>query len=182
MQKAATPSLHFRSYSASTSCLVGGSSSLAGVSIDFPTEDCSFTLAEAAAGIEIPYDVVIDSAVSGVSSDAQDAGGCDQPGPSGMRDFAQLGGSGQNYCLCDTGFCPPPVPSTTTLVPGVYGSVFSWEGRNWNGPSDTVNPQGAPFPAGTYTLTISIEGSVEDSSSTNPPYTVVGTLEIVLTP
>ena len=59
--------------------------------------------------------------------------------------FEQLAGNGQSYCLCDTGLCGPASLPPVTLRAGNYAGAFSWDGKNWNGPSDTDNPKGAPF-------------------------------------
>ena len=36
---------------------------------------------------------------------------------------------------------------------------FPWDGRNWYGPSDTGNPKGPAFPAGSYVLELSAQGT-----------------------
>jgi hypothetical protein len=135
------------------SCSPQVTSSLPGVRIDFqPPTRCTFTLAEARAGISIPYDVIIANDVPNVIPSAADDGKCATPDPSGLIVFERISGSNQNYCLCDTGRCPTdPFPSAT-LRAGRYGGVFSWDGTNWNGPSDFGIPKGPPFPAGSYTL------------------------------
>jgi hypothetical protein len=35
-----------------------------------------------------------------------------------------------------------------------------WDGRNWFGPSDTFSPEGDPFPAGDYSLDVTIDGAL----------------------
>ena len=60
--------------------------------IQFKGERCRFTLAEAAAGLVIPYQVLVQSAWEGVIPQPQDAGGCDQPGPAGLIPFERLSG------------------------------------------------------------------------------------------
>ena len=130
----------------SNGCAVTSQSSLAGVSIVFRAPIvCSFTLAEAQAGISIPYDVVVAQDVAGVTPLPQDGGQCGQPGASGLIVFEQLAGSGQKYCLCDTGLCMPPQGSAVTLHAAEYPASFKWDGRNWNGPSDTGNLRALRF-------------------------------------
>jgi hypothetical protein len=159
-------------------CTVTSTSSLPGVSIVFHDPVvCEFTIAQAQAGISIPYDVVIASDVTGVVPEPQDGGKCGQPASSGLILFERLGGGGQSYCLCDTGLCLPTTPPPTTLHAGTYASAFSWDGKNWGGPSDTGNPQVAPFPPGDYTLTVSATGTRGGAS-----FAVSGTLDIHLTP
>jgi hypothetical protein len=159
-------------------CQFTGGSDLAGVTIEFPEPvRCSYTLAEAAAGITIPYDVVIAMDVDGVVSMPQDAGMCQSPGASGLAVFERLNGNGQGYCLCDVGLCPGMTMSVT-LRAGRYHQAFKWDGRNWGGPSDTGNPEGPPFPAGAgYVLLLSAKGAVQGT-----PFNVQASLSITLTP
>ncbi len=162
----------------SSGCAVTGASSLPGVSIAFRLPvTCTFTVAQALAGIAIPYDVVVANDVAGVILTARDAGGCGQPGNSGLIVFEQLAGNGQSYCLCDTGLCGPAALPPVTLHAGSYAGAFSWDGKNWNGPSDTGNPKGAPFPPGTYALTLRATGTSGGSI-----FAVSATLAIRLTP
>lgn len=42
------------------------------------------------------------------------------------------------------------------LAPGRYEGTFDWPGRQWDGPSDTGNPLGDPFPAGDYAVHASL--------------------------
>lgn len=159
-------------------CSVTSSSSLPGVSIVFRAPvTCTFTLAQTQAGIMIPYDVVVAADVANVVSAPQDAGGCGAPGQSGLILFEQLGGGGQSYCVCDTGLCAPGSRPPVTVHAGTYGGSFSWTGRNWGGPSDTGNPMGAVFPAGSYALTVSARG-IQGAAS----FAVTTTLTIQLTP
>jgi hypothetical protein len=162
----------------SSGCAVTGASSLPGVSIAFRMPvTCTFTAAQALAGIAIPYDVVVTNDVAGVILTPRDAGGCGVPGNSGLIVFEQLAGNAQSYCLCDTGLCGPSSLPPVTLHPGSYAGAFSWDGKNWNGPSDTGNPKGAPFPPGTYTLSVRATGTSGGSI-----FVVSATLAIRLTP
>jgi hypothetical protein len=155
---------------------MGGLSDLAGVSIDFPEQRCVFTLAEAAAGIGIDYQVVVEAPVAAVTTRPQDAGGCDTAGDSGLILFEDLAGSGERYCICNTGLCPG-ADVTSDLAAGSYPSQFTWMGRNWSGPSDTGMPMGAPFPPGSYTLTVSAVGEHGGA-----PIRIEGTFTIHLIP
>jgi hypothetical protein len=162
-------------------CVTSGSSSLPGVTIDFPAQRCSFTLAEASAGITFHYDVIV--AMDGISvvPQPEDAGGCDSAGPSGLIPLSTVSGGGQSYCLCDVGFCAPPSMTPVTLAMGTYPDSFTWDGKNWGGPSDTGNPKGPAFPPGHYTLTVSAKGQVEMPGPA-APFVVTGTLDIEITP
>jgi hypothetical protein len=162
-------------------CVKSSQSNLPGVSIDFVDPSCRFTLAQAAAGIQIGYDVEVAQDLSGVVPLPQDDGHCGAPGSSGLIVFEQLDGNGQRYCLCDTGLCPAPLTTAVTLQAGSYPSTFSWKGRNWTGPSDTSNPMGAPFPAGSYLLHVSAHG-LWRSPNGDQNFAVVATLGITLVP
>ena len=138
---------------------------------------CVFTLAQARAGISVPYDIVIAHTVTGVVATPQDAGGCDRAGASGLIPFAELTGGGQRYCLCDTGLCMAPSMTPVTLAAGTTSAQFTWDGVNWTGPSDTGNPKGPAFPASSYTLRISATGRVNGNA-----FTVAATYPITLVP
>jgi hypothetical protein len=140
-------------------CMFTGSSSLPGARIEFPPQRCTYTLAEAAAGIAIVHRVIIDQVIDNVIPRTPDAGNCAVPTASGLILFEDLGGDGQRYCLCDVGLCPPPPGAPTQLQPGSYDTSFVWDGVNWAGPSDTGNPKGPPFPPGNYQLDVSAQGT-----------------------
>lgn len=142
------------------SCAGVGSSTLDGACIWFPEPAGSFTLAEAGAGIEIPYVVFVDAELPDVVPRSQDAGDCFNPGESGLTLFEDLGGGEQRYCLCDEGLCAPQTTEPRTIPAGRTAQSFVWTGVNWWGASDTDNPYGPPFPAGTYTLEVSAVGTV----------------------
>lgn len=158
-------------------CIMTSTSSLPGVTIAFRAPvDCIFTLAQAAAGISIPYDVIVANDVANVVPTPQDVGHCERPGASGLILFERLASAWQNYCVCDTGYCGGGYLPAETLRAGTYGSAFAWDGKNWGGPSSTHNPEGAPFPAGVYTLVVSATGTYWGST-----FTVSATLAIRLT-
>jgi hypothetical protein len=167
---------------APVNCASTSQSDLSGAHVTIDSSRCVFTLAEAAAGITIGYDVVIDAAIPGIVSNPQDDGHCGRADASGLIPFASLaGGMAQRYCMCDVGLCPTPSGSPVTLVAGRYAHSFQWDGRNWTGPSDTARPEGAPFPAGTYTLTVSAVGT-QPADGASVPFSVMGTLTITLVP
>ncbi len=132
-----------------------GSSSLPGVSLDLTGNRCSYTLAEVAAGVEFVYRVVVDGDLAGVQMLST---GCNVPGSSGLIVQENIGGGGQNYCVCDRGKCGA-TSYESNLVAGTYEARFAWEGVNWYGPSDTGNPYGPPFPPGTYQFTVTATGT-----------------------
>jgi hypothetical protein len=158
-------------------CAPTSASTLPGAHIDFTNTQCSFSLSDPVAHVDFTYNVVVDQDVAGVVPQPQDAGGCGAPGPSGLIVFESVGGGGQNYCLCDTGLCAPPGGMPVTLKQGTYPATFSWDKRNWSGPSDTGNPEGPPFPVGDYTVSVSAVGSY-----TGAAFNVSASLPIQLVP
>ncbi len=156
-------------------CEGTGESSLTGVSIEFPPQPCTFTLAEAAAGLKFDYSVEIAGELSGVTRDSNTT--CGEPGASGLIVSYSITGGDQGYCLCDSGLCPGPDPTPVTLAPGSFPDFADWNGTNWNGPSDTNNPYGPPFPPGDYTLRVAAIGTVDGAA-----YEVVCELPITLVP
>ena len=160
-----------------TTCEASAASTLPGVTIVLSSAACTFTLAEAAAGIAIPYSVVVTQPVAGVLPRPQDSGQCGQPGPSGLIVFERLTGGDEGYCICDTGLCMGPSDEPVDLDAGVYPGSFAWDGHNWAGPSDTGNPKGAPFPPGDYVLTVSAKGEL---AAGDEPFEVVGTMTLHL--
>ncbi len=168
---------------APASCVLDTTSTLPHVHIDFESTRCVFTLAQAAAKISIAYDLIVDQDVPGFQLTSAYSPPYYSTGAS-TGDLAiseVLSGGGQQYCLCDEGLGPATCPTSdggTTAPPagtsgpcppitipaGTYPRVFTWDGRNWNGPSDTGNPEGAPFPAGDYELAVTTDpGSIGDA-------------------
>jgi hypothetical protein len=171
------------------SCDGPAASDLPGVSLAFPDAPCAYTLATVAVGIEIAYQEVIAAGVSGVHPTQKDDGRCGQPDDAGLIVSYSISGAGQNYCLCDTGLCAPPPIFNTAPVAGTHDRQIPWDGRNWSGPSDTNNAEGAAFPPGTYTLTLTAVGTHGASpdaavadSGTDSPFTVTATRYLTITP
>ncbi|MGE0549768.1 MAG: hypothetical protein AB7O24_19480 [Kofleriaceae bacterium] len=151
---------------------------LPGVRIEVHPEKWSYTLDEVAAGISIPYRVVVDQPINNVISGDH----CIEPGQSGLRLQQRVIGSGQSYCDCDHGVCPTQDPDPVTLMPGVYEEApLEWTGRNWGGPSDFGDPMGPPFPAGSYNVKITTFGKVTDVHGGIHEYELVASCPIELT-
>jgi hypothetical protein len=169
--------------SATGSCSVGGSSSLDGVHIDFPADvPCRFTRAQAAAGIAIPYALVIDADVPRVTRETSGIANC-YPVTDDLFTFEELSGNQQRYAIEDVGLCAPMNPQPMTLSAGRHEHTFDWDGVNWSGPSDTGVPKGPPFPAGVYTLRVRAAGTTTSSGGgAMRPFEVIRTLEITLVP
>jgi hypothetical protein len=97
----------------------------------------------------------------------------------------KLADNGQSYSMFDVGGCVfGPDGSNdhpTTIKAGTYPRKMHWDGRNWTGPSDTNNREGAPFPAGTYTFQVDAQGT-QPSDAGAIPYEVQGKMTVVLEP
>jgi hypothetical protein len=162
------------------SCVLDTSSTLPHVHIVFHVPSCDFTLAQAAAKISIDYDLVVDQDVPGFVPAAPYWYGSSA---ANLVLNEVVSGGGQSYCLCDQGLPYPQCPTddgglsypdggpsgacpAITIPTGTYHRVFTWDGRNWMGPSDTSNPEGPPFPAGDYQLVVSTSpGSIGDAGA-----------------
>jgi unsaturated rhamnogalacturonyl hydrolase len=145
------------------------------VKLELPAEGYSFTLAEVAKGITIPYTITVAQDYPGVIVQQYTPSANDQPGPSGLMPHTSISGNGQRYDLLDFGLRVPRAEVATTIKKGTYECAFAWDGRNWAGPSDTMNPKGAPFPAGTYDVKVTIRGKVGTT-----PYEITQTTKLVL--
>jgi hypothetical protein len=176
------------------SCVLSSTSTIPGVHIEFPAQDCAFTLARAAQGVVFHYDVVVDEALAGYVSRPSTSGVLHYAGQAiaGLHVDAVITGAGQRYCVCDQGgpgpFCDLPDGGSgfgdwnqtcppLTVRQGVWhvawpsllydDGPFAWHGRNWDGPSDTLNPEGAPFPPGDYELQVTIAGQLVRDGGTS---------------
>jgi hypothetical protein len=68
-----------------------------------------------------------------------------------------IGAGDIRYCMCDVGCCAPDTARSETLAAGTFEQVIVWPGRQWDGPSDTDEPLGAPFPEGDYDVSVTFE-------------------------
>jgi hypothetical protein len=179
-------------------CSISTASSLPGVTLRFTGSVCTFTLAQAAAGLSIPYELVVDHDIPGTYPHRQYSGNCNIPDPNVLAPFESLIGNGQQYALFEFGLpcfdaganTEPPV----TVTKGTFSGTFTWAGRNYGGPSDTNRQPGPPFPIGDYTLTVDATGTVDTSFGANDggagdagggvrtPYDVNAVSHLVLVP
>lgn len=160
-------------------CEGDSESTLPGVRICFPPQQTSFTLAEAQAGVEFQYDVIVDADLDDLQPEPGDGGSCDEPDASGLYTLGRVEGADDSYCVCDVGLCPCCDFPVITLLAGTYPDTFAWNGVNWGGPSDTNTPFGPPFPPGDYTVTITAKGLWSPRGVENV-FVVQGTLPITL--
>jgi hypothetical protein len=140
-------------------CNGPASSNLPGVSFTFPGDRCSYTLAEAAAGITVPYQLSIAADLTGVIPYPSDYGNCQEPDGTGLDVGFVISGTDRMYCICDVGLCDWPLPPPTSPRAGTYLGEIQWDGRSWRGPSDAPSPEGPAFPPGTYNLTLTARGA-----------------------
>jgi hypothetical protein len=172
-------------------CEVTEVSTLPHVRIVARPSTCTFTLAQAKAGISIPWDLVIDQSVDGFTPLQPYSYG---PDLANLDLQAILSGNGQRYCVCDQGLpygmCPlsdggTALPNGATCRPvtlpaGTWPRAFTWDGRNWNGPSDTFEMKGPAFPPGVYGLKISTApGSLDGGGAS---LSASSTVQITLVP
>jgi hypothetical protein len=162
-------------------CSGAASSDLPGVSLAFGAARCSFTQTEVAAGVRVPYEVVIAQDLSGVHPTPTDEGNCGEPDASGLIVGFEITGVGQHYCLCDVGFCPAGQVFATSPRRGSTAGTIDWDGTNWRGPSDVPSPKGPLFPPDVYTITLAAEGTYDGAAGTTP-FRVTATRTITITP
>lgn len=160
-------------------CAATVQSSLNGVSIVVTAPVCEFTLAEARAGIALPYEVHVTEPIE-IKPAPQDAGGCGQPNAAGLIVFERLEGKDLVYDEFDTGLCAGRARPWATVAPTVHRANFVWDGRAWRGPSDTDLPKGEAFTPGTYTLTLKAIGTRRQGQSEGP-FEVETSVPIILT-
>ena len=156
-------------------------STFGGVSLRFVSPRCRFTLAEAAAGLDFQYELIVDKDVPGVIPISGDNNHCEGPDPSGLSLFARVSGGNESWCRCDVGRCQPAPMIVGSIVGGRYPYKLRWAGRNWSGPSDFGQMEGAAFPAGTYDVLVAASGTYM-AGAQMLPFTVRDVLTIKLAP
>jgi hypothetical protein len=149
------------------------------VRIEFPEKGYVFTTAEAAKGVKIEYRIVVDQDFPNLIPMPHGPSSATPPGPSGLYPLERIAGNGQMYCLLDFGLGPPPKEFIKPVKTGTYVHSFTWDGRNWGGPSDTGQPKGPPFPPGEYTLTITLHGK-NMTDAGKQPYQITKSVKLVL--
>jgi hypothetical protein len=155
-------------------------STLPGVHFDLSGNRCSYSLSEAAAGVQFVYRVVVDASVTDATTTPASQASCAGPDASGLIVEPTVGGGGQSYCMCDCGL-GLGASATATLLPGTYVGHFAWDGTNWTGPSDFGNPHGPAFPAGSYQFQVRVDGTAPAPGG-SAPFTMTGLVQFDLTP
>lgn len=140
---------------------VADSSSLAGVSIVMPEQQCSWTAQALSQGIVVRYSLQVDRDVAGLTPIPQDMGGCQRPRIPGVTLFRIIRGDSGTFCPeCDLGPCPArAAEQPVTLERGTYRDSIVWNGQSYFGPSDGNSTlQRRQMPPGEYLLTVSLLG------------------------
>ncbi|HTN84549.1 MAG TPA: hypothetical protein VL242_12705 [Sorangium sp.] len=135
-----------------------------GVKITIESSRCVYHEGEPA---EFVYTVTTDSSVPPIDIAASTGcGRCVKP-TSDPLSFVSYKISGlswgadpqpQSYCLCDVGCCPPDESATVQVDATTATQTIRWSGRQWNGPSDTSNPEGDFFAPGSYEVEVTFDG------------------------
>ncbi len=125
---------------------------------------------------EFRYSLEIDAAIAYTAPDS--GGSCGRCGGYGSDPRAlvdsSIGAGDVWYCVCDVGCCPPTTWSAQMLEAGVFTGAIVWPGREWNGPSDTDEPLGPPFPAGDYDVSVTFAVPGIGSMTARLPIEVFG--------
>jgi hypothetical protein len=165
-------------------CVPTYTGAIPGASLDLSKTPCNFSISASKDGFALPYTVTVTESV--MLRDFGNSGKC-QAAPGhiygGISPWERVDGNEQTWCLCDTGMCfsAPPVPFVAT-VPGKYDVGFGWDGKNWQGPSDTSSPIGAAFPPGQYLFRVKVAGQQQKSDGSVENFYAEATLPIQLTP
>jgi len=156
-------------------CSVTADGSIPGVSITISSSSCEYARGQPAT---FEYAVTVTGAVPAIAIPDSQSCSCDHRNTQidSWLSWVIVGqapsGDYQQYCLCDTGCCAPQDATTITPEVGTFTDTIEWNGRTWQGPSDTGNEPGDYFLVGTYGVTVRFHGYTEGS--------VEGTLPIVV--
>ena len=148
-------------------CEVNSFSTLPGIRIEFATTDCSWTLAEARAGLRFDYRVRVDRDIKGIVPAVSGVCGCAQPHISGLTLTEELQGDDHRACIGNSGTCLGPLEDPVTLRKGTYPGTMTLEGT-----SETSTP-------GNYTLTVRAAGGRERRKGRSE-FPVVGSFTVVI--
>ncbi|MGF1578319.1 MAG: hypothetical protein ACFCD0_03025 [Gemmataceae bacterium] len=149
------------------------------IDVKFSKKKYAFTLAEVAKGVKFKYQIVVRQDIPNVHPMSQRTAN-NNAGKSKLYAFEMISGNKQRYCIRDVGLGIPPQRVFRTIQKGKYKQSFTWDGRNWSGPSDFDNPKGKPFPPGTYKLTVSFVGQVKTDEGIQR-YRVERSVAVILT-
>ncbi len=163
------------------------SGTIPGAKFDFSKTPCQYSIAKAKGQFPLPYDLIVNESTMVHITDTN-IGQCAPANVfGGLATFVHIDGIGDgNYfewCMCDIGNCPPPKDITyAASTPGTFTHNFVWDGNVFNGPSDTGNKSGPAFPPGTYTMTVTSQGTFKHADGTEDGFYATAKLDILLTP
>ena len=146
------------------------------VSIEIPKAEYRWSQAEVAKGVRFDYVVRMAQDLPEVVSSDPEGGG-----DVGLNPVAHVFGKGQRYHPYDHGHPGPPQFEGGPVKKGVTERHLDWDGRNWDGPSDTQQPKGPAFPPGEYTFRVEIAGYV-DLGQGRRPFAIQKDAKVVITP
>ncbi|MGE5183710.1 MAG: hypothetical protein ACM31C_16675 [Acidobacteriota bacterium] len=160
-------------------CAVEGvTGMLPGVTLAIRSASCVYSVGDQA---QFTYEVTTDASVPAITT-PDGGGGC---GSCQVRSTDPLSwvtwriggaapdGTSQDYCICDTGCCPPDRMQTIQPVTAMETATIGWDLRNWNGPSDTSNPEGPYFPPGVYAVNVTFGGFASGSVTASLPVEIL---------
>lgn len=137
------------------------------IRIEFEKAEYTFTLEEAARGVELRYAVIVEDDLEDIQAICQDDGRAGHPNDYGLIVFPSITGypsaeelktQWQYFGSRDIGYGAGD-PDPGDVKKGRHPEKLKWSGLNWRGPSDTGQPLGDPFPPGDYSFVVSIKCS-----------------------
>jgi hypothetical protein len=149
-----------------------GASAPPGVHFRFTNAKCSYSLKEAAAGIDFGYEIVVDADITLTHTTCK---GASNAGGLALEEDVADGKGLHSYCA--GGLCPSETTSFV-LKAGTYPRTYHWDGYSYAAPADACTRETA-YPAGSYTLDISEQYTLGDAGT---PSAIHGTLRLTLTP
>ncbi len=171
-------------------CLPQYEGSVPGAHLDLSKTPCVFSISQNPSYFGLPFQVVVES--SEMLTPGHNVGQCAPPdywqyGGVGtwLRIEGTAGGTQQLWCLCDTGPCflsGGSVEKWVATTPGVYESNFWWNGKNFQGLSDTQEKEGPAFPPGEYFFRVKADGKRKKADGTIETYAATASLKILLVP
>ena len=156
--------------------------SIPGATLDLSQTPCVFSISAAKGVFSLPYKIHVASAQKLSVPATNGCNATPTPETGAVVLETVVAGGGQKWCVCDVGLCQVQTPPFTPTIPGDYTVDFTWDGKNWFGPSDTGNQPGPAFPTGTYEFRVSIAGKHQHEDGTTVPFAATAVLPIELVP
>lgn len=172
-------------------CLPQYEGSVPGAHVDLSKTPCVFSISQNPNYFKLPFQVVVET--SEMLTPGRNLGQCAPPdnwmyGGVGtwLRIEGKVGGQEQVWCQCDTGPCffmgGANDDKWVATTPGVYDAQISWDGKNFQGASDTQQVPGKAFPPGEYFFRVQTHGKRKKADGTTEPYAATASLKILLVP